>query len=175
MTFIHTALTCEAKPIVEYFKLQCMQTKPYKIYKKNNIILIVSGIGKEKTALYVKDIFKKFNIKKAINVGIVGCKNKKIKIGSLFCTNRRLENIQHATLTSVDKALENNENLKTTLVDMEAKMFLHVSSKFLSQKDIYVLKVVSDHLDTTIPKKEFVWNIIEKNLKDMSKIVTSQN
>jgi len=174
MILIHTALKHEAKPIIEYFRLQCIQTKPFKIYIKDNIVLIVSGMGKENT-LHVKEIFKSYSVKRAINVGIVGCKDKKIEIGSLFCTNHKLDFINYATLTTVDAPLDSDENLKTALVDMEAEIFISTCKEFLDIKDIYILKVVSDHLDTTIPKKEFVWKIIERNLKSISKVVTLQS
>jgi len=172
---IHTALFAEAKPIIEHFKLQCLQTKPYRIYLKDNILLMVSGMGKEKTSLHVKDIFQTYSINRAINIGIAGCKNKDIEIGSLFCTNHKLDFINYANLTTVDEPLNDKSNLKTTLVDMEAGSFISTCKEFLDIKDIYILKVVSDHLSTTIPKKEFVWKIIEKNLKSISKVVTLQN
>jgi len=174
ITFIHTALKHEAKPIIEYFKLQCIQTKPYKIYSKNDILLIVSGMGAQNT-LHVKEAFKKYNIEKAINVGIAGCKDKTIEIGSIFCTTHQIEDIKYTTLTTVDEPLSNSKNLNTTLVDMEADSFISTCKEFLDIKDIYILKVVSDHLNTSIPKKEFVWKIIEQNLKSISRVVTLPN
>lgn len=172
---IHTAMKHEAKPIIEHFKLQCIQTKPYKIYAKENIFLIVSGMGEEKTALHVNDVFKKYEINKALNIGIAGCLDESIEIGSIFCTNHKLDFIKHASLTTVDKPCENARDIDSTLVDMEAKSFLHVSQKYLHVDNIYVLKIVSDYLDTTIPEKEFVWKIIKKNLKSISLIVTTKN
>jgi len=173
-TLLYIALKQEAKPIIEYFKLQCIQTKPYKVYKNNDIVLTICGMGKENT-LHVKEVFKKYDISKAINIGIAGCKDKSIEIGSLFCTNQKLDFINHESLTTVNKPLDDKKNLKTTLVDMEAESFISICKEFLDIKDIYVLKVVSDHLDITIPKKEFVWKIIERNLKSISKVVTLQS
>jgi len=157
--------------VIEHFRLQCIQTKPYKIYLKDDIILVISGMGVKNT-LRVKSVFERYTIKRAINVGIAGCKDKKIKIGSIFCTNKELEFIEFASLTTVDRAVESARDLKTTLVDMEAETFLHVSQEFLHVEDIYVLKIVSDYLDATIPKKEFVWKIIKKNLKSISAVLT---
>jgi len=169
-TLIHIALKREAKPIIEYFKLRCIQSKPYRLYVKNDIVLIVSGMGAKNT-LHVESIFERYSIKKAISIGIAGCKDRQIEIGTMFCTNQKLEIIDYASLTTVDKALDCDKNLKTTLVDMEAEAFLHISQKFLHAEDIYVLKIVSDWLDTTIPKKEFVWKIIKINLKSISAVV----
>ncbi len=170
-TLIHTAFKDEAKPLVEYFRLKRIQTNPYRLYFSNSIVLIASGLGAKNT-LHIESIFKQYDIEKAINIGVVGCKDESIEIGSLFCTNQKLDSIEYASLRTVDAPLDNDRNLEATLVDMEAKTFLSVSQKYLQVKSIFVLKIVSDHLDTTIPKKEFVWKIIEKNLKNISQIVT---
>jgi nucleoside phosphorylase len=169
-TLIHTALFCEAKPIIEYFKMQCLQKKPYRIYNKNDILLIVSGIG-AKNSLHVKDIFEKNHIKKAVNIGIAGCKEESVPIGTLFCTNQRLEGIEYATLCTVDEPLDNKDKLETMLVDMEAKSFLHVSEQFLGDENIFVFKVVSDYLDKTIPSKEFVENLIKNSIKSWERYI----
>ncbi|HIP30823.1 MAG TPA: nucleoside phosphorylase [Sulfurospirillum arcachonense] len=174
MILIHTALKHEAKPIIEYFRLQCIQTKPFKIYEKGNIVLAVCGMGRQNT-LHVKEVFENYEIKKAINIGIAGCKDKTVKIGSIFCTTHQIESIKYSTLSTINEPLDNPEGLKTTLVDMESKHFISTCKEFLDINDIYILKVVSDHLDTSIPKKEFVWKIIEQNLKSISQVVTLQN
>lgn len=171
MKLIHVALKTEAKPLIEYLKLPCIQAKPYKIYKKDNIVLIVSGLGKEKTLLHVEDIFQRYNFTQAVNIGIAGCKNKNIQIGEIFCCNKELDFIKNTTLTTVDKPLDSDTELNTTLVDMEASYFNQVAKKYLDEQNIYILKIVSDYLDITIPKKEFVWKIIEKNLKNISKVL----
>ncbi|MCF6173108.1 MAG: nucleoside phosphorylase [Campylobacteraceae bacterium] len=169
-TLMHTALFAEAKPLIEHFKMQCLQKKPYYIFAKDDMILIISGIGAKNTSI-LKEVFNKYQIKKAINIGIAGCKDKNTQIGKLFCTNHKLNFIKFATLSSVDKSVNNTKEIDTMLVDMEAQSFLQICEKQLDLKDIYILKVVSDHLETKIPKKEFVWNIIEKNLQNISKIV----
>jgi len=123
-------------------------------------------MGSKKT-LQLKDIFKNYEVKKAINIGIAGCKDSTIEIGTLASTTHKLEHISFMDITSVNTPLNDSTKLDTMLVDMEAETFLHVSQEFLHVDDIYIFKIVSDHLDTTIPKKEFVWNIIEKNLNSI--------
>jgi len=166
-TLIHTALFPEAKPIIEYFKLQCLQTKPYRIYQRDNIILIVSGMGHKQT-LHVEDILKEYEICRAVSIGIAGCKDYATPIGTLTCTTHKLEHIPFMDITSVDTPVNDAKKLDTMLVDMEAKTFLHVAKRYLHVDYIYIFKIVSDHLDTTIPKKEFVWNIIEKNMNSIA-------
>lgn len=165
-TFIHCALLCEAQPIINFLKLQqnkSVQNLPIgnKLFSDENqdYILIVSGIGKENTIKSLDFIYKNYKIKKAINIGIAGCSDSSIKIGTLFCTNKLLTNINFANITTVDEPLESDENLETLLVDMEAKYFIEKSKEHCDE--IFCFKVVSDYLDTQIPKKSFVIEIIE--------------
>lgn len=52
MIFIVTALMLEAAPIIDYFKLKKdMTIHPYSVYKGSDIALIVSGVGKLKSAM----------------------------------------------------------------------------------------------------------------------------
>ena len=169
-TLIHTALFAEAKPLIEYFKMQCLQKKPYRIYTKNHLLLVVSGMGAKNT-LHVESVLKRFCINKAINIGIAGCKDKNIEIGSLFCINHILNDINTTNITSVTKPSGHDIGLETTLVDMESSSFLNICQKVLKPEDIYIFKVVSDYLDTTIPEKKFVENLIKNSIKKWEKYV----
>ncbi|MFK5880724.1 MAG: nucleoside phosphorylase [Sulfurospirillum sp.] len=169
-TLIHTALFAEAKAIIEHFKMRCLQKKPYRIYTKDTIMLIVSGMG-AKNVIHVEAVFERFKVRKAINIGIAGCKNTDIKIGSVFCVNQKLRDINFADITSVLKPLNDQAKLNTTLVDMEAKSFLQICNKELHSGSIFVFKVVSDYLDTTIPKKEFVEELIKQSIKKWERYV----
>lgn len=156
----------EAKPIIGYFKLQKINTK---LYENESILLVIGSIGLEKTKQILTKIFTNYSFKKAINIGICGCKDTNIEIGSLFCTNKKLEDISYQTLQSFDTPVTSPNELKTTLVDMEAEAFIDISS--LNVKDIYVFKIVSDHLNSTIPTKAFVNALIQKNIKKIAKYV----
>ncbi len=164
MTLIHTALLCEAMPIIEHLKLQKSSKN---IYTNENISLLVGGIGKQNTIYSLDEFFKTHkDITKAINIGIAGCSDKNINTGELFCTNKSLSHIPKASLRTV---LEPATKIDTTLVDMEAEFFCQMCAKY--GVDTLVLKVVSDHLDTKIPKKEFVSNLIKKSLSRWIKIL----
>lgn len=161
---IHTALLPEAQYLINFYKLtQDNAVQNFKLFTNDKIILIVSGIGKENTINALNFIFENYKIKKAFNIGIAGCSDSSIKIGTLFCTNRLLFNINFASITTVDEPLDSDENLETLLVDMEAKYFNEICSKNI--KDIYIFKIVSDHLDLEIPKKSFVIELIKNSLE----------
>lgn len=165
-TLIHTALLTEAQPLINFLKLKqnisLNLPNGNKIFfdDNENYILIVSGIGKENTIKSLNFVFENFKISKAINIGIAGCSDASIKIGTIFCTNKLLPNINFAPITTVDTPLESDEDLETLLVDMEAKYFLEYCKEKVN--DIYCFKIVSDHLDIQIPKKSFVIELIEK-------------
>jgi len=169
-TLIHTALLCEAQPIIQYLKLLKNKDVP-NMYENETHILMVSGIGKTATLKALTPIFNNYPVKKAINIGIAGCKDNTLAIGTLCCTTHALNNIVFTTLSTHESAIDNNEALTTVLVDMEAQYFFDVCKSFVPHESIYCLKVVSDYLSTTIPTKEFVSGLIQKNMALIKEIV----
>ena len=169
---IHSAFDSEARALIEYFKLPCIQKKPYKIYANSDIIIAILGMGAKNTQR-LHEIFQQHKIQKAINLGIAGCSDQKVPIGALFCTNHNLGFIEQASLSSHQSAVDESVRLTSTLVDMESATFLKITQQYLDPNQIYILKVVSDYLDTTIPKQEFVWKIMKKNLSAIVNVVTS--
>lgn len=161
-TLIHTALVAEAKIIIKSLKLTCKEKIPYNIYTNNDVVLVVSGMGDENTKnallytqkLYTPEIF--------INFGVVGCTDKNIKIGSLFCTNLQDLDIEFATISSHKNIVTCKDNIKTTLVDMESEAFLKNTPKDAKK---YVFKVVSDYLEDKILSKNELNILIQKSLK----------
>jgi len=169
---IHTALYPEAKPLIQYFKLIQNKTyEPIKIFENDKYILVVSGIGRKNTKKILPFVYEQFNICKALNIGIAGCKDTSIKLGSLFCTNQVLNDIQTTSITTVNVPLEDASKLETTLVDMEADTFLELSKKYLEDKNIFIFKVVSDYLSSKIPDKSFVYNNIKKSIPKWENVI----
>ena len=167
MILIDTALQSEAQAFIEFYKLEKLQSSP-KIYKNNYIVLLISGIGKDNTIKNLQYIFMQYDITKAINIGIAGCNNKAINIGELFCTNHKLNNINHTKLITSNTPISNKDfttNQDTVLIDMEGKYFIDIASKHLENKNLYIFKIVSDYLDDTIPNKDFIKNLIRKQIK----------
>lgn len=162
-TFIHTALLCEAQPLIQYLKLVKNKDFPT-LYENDQYVLMVSGIGKTATQTALQFILNQYLLKKAINIGIAGCKDRTIPIGTLCCTTHIINNIRYESITSYDKPLDNHEELTTTLVDMESQYFLEMCKAFIEKEKCYCFKVVSDYLSKEIPKKQFVTDLIQKNI-----------
>ena len=167
MTLIHTALLSEAQSIIERYKLKLVQKNP-RLYTNETIILVVSNIGKENTINALKEVFSKYKIQKAINIGIAGCSSKNYNIADIFCTNKELENIKYMALVTVDNPQVRSDK-KEVLYDMEAKYFEEICIKYISYQNIYIFKIISDYLDDAIPSKEFVKQLIKKNIKSLEK------
>jgi len=168
MTLIHTALLSEAQIFIEKYKLTKVNSLP-KIYTSENMIVLIGGIGKENTFNSLEYLFENYTISKALNIGIAGCSDTTIKIGELFCTNRELEDINTMKCETVDTPQLPSSLIPNTLYDMEASYFLEVVKKYLDKNDIYIFKIVSDHLDSTIPKKDFVKKLINDKFTQISK------
>ncbi|NLC28215.1 MAG: hypothetical protein GX780_05520 [Campylobacteraceae bacterium] len=161
-TLIHVALPVEAKALRKY-----LQMKPLgrNLYTKDKILLAISGMGDELTFKTLKPLFEQFLITKALNFGMAGCQDKNIPIGTLCCSTHKLEDVFHATISSVTKPLKNLETLETTLVDMESKAFKSCCDLFIDKEKIYIFKVVSDYGTDKIPTKEFVGAILTPHIK----------
>jgi poly(3-hydroxyalkanoate) synthetase len=54
---------------------------------------------------------------------------------------------------------------------MEAKYFKYFISNYLNEEDIYIFKVVSDHLDDKILSKEFIKQLIRESLKSITFVI----
>ncbi|MGK0256305.1 MAG: nucleoside phosphorylase [Arcobacteraceae bacterium] len=159
MILIHTALLCEAQSFIEYYKLKKVNSK---IYTNGELVILISGIGKQNTISTLEDIFLNYNITKALNIGIAGCNNTKIQIGNLYCTNQILKEIPTLALITNDEITTDSTSKDTTLYDMEAKYFHTISLEHLKADDIFIFKIVSDYLSCEILQKDYIKSLITK-------------
>ncbi|NWF66077.1 MAG: hypothetical protein HXX81_01275 [Campylobacterales bacterium] len=186
-TLIVTALHAEAKPLIEEFKLKKVSST-FEIFKNENIVLIVSSIGQINSIIATTHILSLFNCSKIINYGIAGAKNQKLNIGEFCLINKILEfeskkaqyldlifdfDFHEASLTTSNKAIDisQKDEIFTDLVDMESYWFYLTASRFLQNHQIFVAKVISDYLDTSIPTKEFVEELSKSGVQNLKKII----
>ena len=164
MILISCALMSEAIYIIEKYKLQPKEKSP-KIYTNDMIVLVITGIGKTKVINSLEYIYAHYPIAKAINIGIAGIGIKEIPIGELFCTTHKFENIKYMRLKTVQK-VKNSDIKENCLYDMEGEFFYSLSQKHISKNNIYIYKIVSDHLDlgNNIPNKEFVKQLVKNGV-----------
>ncbi|MDP1774536.1 MAG: hypothetical protein Q8L15_19890 [Methylobacter sp.] len=158
--FIYAALPCEAKPLVEHFKLKKDTTvQPFAVYLNQDICLTVTGLGKSAMAAgvaYTQALFAPVEHPVLINIGIAGHIDH--AIGSLFLIDK---------ITDVDSRKSYypplvfsppcpTANIQTVsrpqlaydrhhLCDMEASAFYETAVRFSSGELIHCLKVISDN------------------------------
>lgn len=178
MINIVCALHCEAKPIIDFYKLSALPNCIFPIYSNEQVNLVVSGIGKVDTAaamtyLFSKTLEQKNNV--WLNYGIAGHKNA--VLGTWFNVNKVTENSTAlnwypsrfqkldcltASLETVDNPVSHYESDK--LYDMEASSFMATALKFTSIELIQIMKVVSDNEENHL--KEINKKQVQLLLKD---------
>jgi len=158
--FIYAALPCEAKPLVEHFKLKKDTTiQPFAVYLNQDICLTVTGLGKSAMAAgvaYSQALFASVEHPVLVNIGIAGHIDH--VLGSLFLIDK---------ITDVDSLKSYyppvaftppcpTANIRTVsrpqpvydrehLCDMEASAFYETAVRFSTGELIHCLKVISDN------------------------------
>lgn len=158
--FIYAALPCEAKPLVEYFRLKKATTvQPFALYFNRELCLTVTGLGKNAMAAgvaYSQALFASVEHPVLINIGIAGHQDH--ALGTLFlidkitdvdagksyypplvfkppCPTERLQTVSRPQLNYAPDCL----------YDMEASAFYETAVRFSSGELIQCLKVISDN------------------------------
>ena len=190
MIYIITALFIEAKPIIEKYKLKKDKTsQKFQIFSNEKIKLIISGVGRIKSAMALMKIIENMEINEndfILNIGFCGSLNKNEKLGKIIIPAQILNayNLKQTfypdmlynhdfcegILICCDKVLERN-NLNLSLesvetgkyVDMESIGFLEAANHFFKRDKILILKIISDTLETEKNKREIL-NFEDKDL-----------
>ena len=161
--FIFTALPCEAKPLVAYFKLKKdLSSHPFAVYHHEEMVLTVSGCGKIAMAAAVAYTLAKFKPSThpvLVNVGIAG--HQTATIGELFTAhkitdNETAKNFYPSILTQLARSSQTIYTVSrpqtvygvNCLYDMEASSFYEIATRFTTGELIQVFKVVSDNQHT---------------------------
>lgn len=167
VTAIIMATMLEAKPFVQGMTLQQSTTKPFLIFKNDNIFLIIAGIGKTNAATATTYSSEKFNPVCICNLGAAGATDFSHGLGEILHITKIYEydrpkfkskkpHIHHphilngfktATLATGDKAVLDPEQRKKLsinagLVDMEGAAVAQACR--LLQKKCIMFKFVSD-------------------------------
>jgi adenosylhomocysteine nucleosidase len=165
MAFIFVALNCEAKPLIQAWRLKSQpQKQPFAIYRNNDIVVVISGVGKIAMAGAVAYTMAQFpDIAQPIllNFGIAG--HGQQALGSCFLADKITDaDAQrcfypqipfHApcrTLPLITLSRADADYADDNLRDMEASAFYEIAVKFSSSELIHCLKVVSDNAESAI-------------------------
>ncbi len=193
--YVFVALECEAKPLVIYFDLIKLDVNhPFLIYKNDEIVLTVTGVGKVAMAgglAYTLAIFPCRHYPILLNIGIAGHMTKAIgnlvmvvKIidedsGKKYYPSRVIKNIPEEASALITVSKPRKYYIQDFLYDMEASAFYEMAVKFSSSELIQSIKVISDNQYSAIeniwPKKVSQWltnnlNTIESIVKKLLKL-----
>lgn len=187
MIIIQVALQIEARQIIDEFKLKKnVAFNSFEIFESNEILLIISGIGKIKASSAISTAIT-YSLSKEIplesvnllNFGFAGA-TENFQISSLlhinkisdFETNKNYypdlifkSNLEKASLISFNSPVDHNSQLESTLVDMECSGFFEASSIFVAPHQIQSIKIVADHLNPEYYTKEKALQLIDSNLE----------
>lgn len=157
----------EAKPFILELPMTNIEKKPFPVYRKKNITLIISGIGKANAAMACVYSCLKFKPSCIANLGASGATNKKLALGeplhvkTAFDYDRPqfkskaphkfkpdiLEGFSYAKIATRDSAVLDPEERKklaktADLIDMECASVIQACEKFDTK--CYIFKFVSD-------------------------------
>ena len=170
VTAIVMATMLEAKPFVLGMSLKQIQKKPFPLFQNDNILLIISGIGKANAAMATVYSCYKFNPACVRNLGAAGATDFSHPLGEIFHINKIIEydrpeltterpcihkpdilnGFQTAKLSTSDMAVldpdERREiSINADLIDMEGASVAQACRKFNTK--CFIFKFVSDTPD----------------------------
>ena len=151
---------------------------PFEIFANDEIIVIISGIGKINSAIATTYLLSKEKIDFIINFGIAGSKNR--DIGEIFLINKINNKLfpdilyphpfNESEIVCSDEVVTKGDY---PLVDMESEGFFRSATKFLPLENIFIIKIVSDNLVCFRPDDKFMNNLISSHLKDITSFIDS--
>ncbi len=163
--FIFVALSCEAKPLIQAWRLKKQtQKQAFAIYRNAETVVVVGGIGKVAMAgavAYTMAQFPEIVQPIMLNLGIAG--HRRQAVGSCILvdkitdveTQRRFypqmafdvscPSLPLKTLSKADSSYADD-----SLSDMEASAFYEIAVKFSSSELIHCVKVVSDNAESPL-------------------------
>ena len=185
MKLIVVALQSEAEPIIAHFGLNAEMRSPFKLWRNEDVILVVSGVGSIASVIATTSALSSYReISEAINIGICASSDPTRPVGKLFAvhkivddTTNRVYHLQRdpelptAPLHTFAQP-QKRKKPKVVLADMEASGFYEAARKFLPKEQIVVLKVVSDHMEDRIPSREEVWRLMDGAIPALERIVS---
>ena len=183
MVYIVVALASEAKPIVRFYELQRVEGIDFYLFANDEILLLVGGVGYEKTQNSIEKLFIYRSIKESdivINIGLCASALSN-KIGELMLIDKITYNessfklnlgIEHShKVSALLSVKEPQSEYIETLVDMEAHAVLSESLKYVTIGQLLFIKIVSDHFEPDSLTKNFAYALINKKMKDIDSLI----
>ncbi|HOJ10045.1 MAG TPA: nucleoside phosphorylase [Clostridiales bacterium] len=192
MVFIVTALMIEAAPIIKHFKLKKdMSVHKYQVYKNSAIVLIISGVGKVRSAMASVYLLSNHEITGTdifLNIGFCGAGSTKYPPGSMLLINKITDidtGKDYYPDVFINQALPreaiccysrplHKEDLKSQteiFCDMESSGIMEAANKFIYAHQVVILKVISDYLTPENLNKDQLQTLLENHMPYIEQII----
>ena len=186
-----TALHCEAKPIIDHYRLKKSPSHHnFDVYLKENMLCIISGIGKTAAAAATAWIAGLNNDETSIawiNIGTAGSATH--TIGTALSIDKISDdesNRYFHPVTLFDSGLESahcrtlskpgTDYLAQLIYDMEASAFFETASRFSSAGLVHCLKIISDNPSQQIGRdKARISEMIKTKIAQLAGFAESLN
>ncbi len=191
MIYIATALACEAKPVIDKYKLK-RQTHldAFPCYSGEEMHLIVSGMGRIAMAAataYLAGNFPPVSERGIwLNIGIAG--HPELAQGQAVMASKVIEqssgktwypiftvwpNVRQCPLLTVDEPEQDYR--ESCLYDMEGSAFMEIASRFTSFEFIHLYKLVSDNRSSGVAHidKAYTTSMIAGKIHEIETLITN--
>lgn len=192
MVFLCTALYIEAEPFIKQLNLKKdSNLKKFQVFKNDEIVLLITGVGKVKSAIATSYLFSKYEHCERdilINIGICGSKDERCDIGKAFFCNKIIDGdsnksfypdmlfkhpFDEKSIETFSKVVNSNDkNIEAELVDMESSGIYEAAIVFFNTHQIFFIKIVSDYLNSKNTNQEKISKMLEENLKTVIKWIS---
>ena len=189
MIYLTTALACEAKPLVDFYRLKKeTASNAFPCYRSEEMGLVVSGMGRIAMAAATAYLGAYYRANAGIsiwlNVGVAG--HSTLEPGSAVLVDKVTEHgttkhwyplfvkmpaLPSCSLTTVDTP--EKTYVMQTLYDMEGSAFIETAARFTHFEFVHLYKVVSDNADSGIAhiNKQFVSQVIENKTEEIDQLI----
>ncbi|MFT5657534.1 MAG: adenosylhomocysteine nucleosidase [Gammaproteobacteria bacterium] len=178
------ALHCEAKPVIDYFRLKKSHAHhAFDLYQLDNMLCVITGIGKIPAAAataWVAALHQQSRSIAWINIGTAGSESH--PVGSVYWINKITDvdsNRRFYPVPIIDSDMpaqhcltHNQPNTRyhpQHLFDMEASAFFDTATRFSSGELVHCLKIISDNEQNAIDKDKYrVSQLIQQNMPSIA-------
>jgi len=183
------ALHCEAKPIIDFYRLKKVSAPgAFDYYQNDHILCVVSGMGAENIATATAWVAAKLDAQKKIywiNIGIAG--HQYYDIGMCIVASKVSQagsssNIFTKPLTGhslkvspiISQPGENTNYQSNALYDLEAYTFVHTARQFSALEHCQCLKIISDNANNPPTRdKARISELIARNMPAINEYAES--
>lgn len=171
MKYIITALYCEAFPFIEALKLKKQNSiGKFQIFTSSQSALVITGTGPMNAAIgttHLLSLYPPVRGDLLINAGVCAATDLSVPCGTLYLCNKIMEHttgrcfypdllfthpFEEAcvkTFGTVVRTLASQDTqVQKQVIDMEAAGVWQAAHTFLQPHQIYILKIISDHISS---------------------------